>query len=248
MSEIRVQPARIEQALGVEGLLEAPVQGHEGGGQRVEDLTVAVAAAEQARVTADPLRRRADGLVVRVAAQPALGAAPLDELPSRKRQGLCRRRLRFRKMKGRDWLWSIAAVLLTGILSTLVMTALETITGAVAHQPPFMQFEPLSSGRYWILGVWLPYWLLNIMGEEILWRGVIFPRQEIVFGKYTWLFHGFCWSLFHLPFGWQLFLTMLPILFIQSLAVQKTKNTWVGVLIHAVINGPSFIAISFGLL
>jgi membrane protease YdiL (CAAX protease family) len=86
------------------------------------------------------------------------------------------------------------------------------------------------------------------MGEEILWRGVIFPRQEVVFGKYTWLIHGFGWSLFHLAFGWQLFMTMLPILFIQSIAVQKTKNSWVGVTIHAIINGPSFIAISLGFL
>jgi membrane protease YdiL (CAAX protease family) len=86
------------------------------------------------------------------------------------------------------------------------------------------------------------------MGEEILWRGVIFPRQEIVFGRSTWIVHGICWSLFHIPFGLHLFLTMLPILFIQSFAVQRTQNSWTGVLIHAVINGPSFIAISLGIL
>jgi membrane protease YdiL (CAAX protease family) len=161
---------------------------------------------------------------------------------------LWHRRLRFRKMDRYAWWWTAGSVLLIGLLSTVVMNILEVITGPYDQQPPFMRLEPLSPGRYWILLVWLPYWLLNIMGEEILWRGVIFPRQEIVFGAYTWLFHGFCWSLFHLAFGWQLLLMMLPILFIQSLAVQKTKNTWVGVLIHAVINGPSFIAIALGVL
>lgn len=37
-------------------------------------------------------------------------------------------------------------------------------------------------------------------------------------------------------------------LLILPYVVQKTKNTWTGVLIHAIINGPSFLAISFGLL
>ena len=158
------------------------------------------------------------------------------------------KRLRFRKMDRHDWLWILGAMIAIGIFSSLIMNVVETVYGPSDHQPPFMQFEPLTPGRYWILLVWLPYWLLNIMGEEILWRGVIFPRQETVFGSYTWIFHGFCWSLFHLSFGWQLFLIMLPILFIQSYAIQKTKNTWVGVIIHALVNGPSFIAISLGIL
>ncbi len=165
-----------------------------------------------------------------------------------KQKDLFKNRLRFRRMNLNDWLWSVGAIAAIGIFSTLLMSILETVFGPSTHQPPFMAFEPLTAGRYWILVVWLPYWLLNIMGEEILWRGVIFPRQEIVFGKYTWLIHGFGWSLFHLAFGLQLFITMLPILFIQSYAVQKTKNSWVGVAIHAIINGPSFIAISLGFL
>jgi membrane protease YdiL (CAAX protease family) len=151
-------------------------------------------------------------------------------------------------MNSSDWFWSIGAIITIGITSSLIMTIVDSVYGTTDHQPPFMAFEPLGPGRYWILLLWLPYWILNIMGEEICWRGVIFPRQEVVFGKFTWIIHGFGWSLFHLAFGWQLFLTMLPILFIQSYAIQKTKNSWVGVVIHAVINGPSFIAISLGIL
>ena len=85
------------------------------------------------------------------------------------------------------------------------------------------------------------------MGEEIIWRGVMLPRQEVVFGKWTWLFHGTGWAIFHVAFGWLLLVTLLPILYVQSYAVQKRKNSWIGVVIHAGINGPGFLAISFGL-
>ena len=157
-------------------------------------------------------------------------------------------RLRFKKMKKVDWLWSIGAIIVIGIFSALIIEILKTVIDNVSYQPSFMSFEPLTWERSWILLLWFPYWLLNIMGEEILWRGVILPRQEIVFGKFTWLIHGCSWGIFHIGFGWQLLVTLLPILFIQSYVVQRQKNSWIGVVIHAGINGPSFLAIAFGLI
>lgn len=159
-----------------------------------------------------------------------------------------RDRLRFRKMNGGDWLWSLGGMIVIGICGVLLMRVIEQFVGQVDSQPPFMDFEPLTPGRYWILALWFPYWILNIMGEEILWRGVLLPRQEVIFGKNTWIIHGILWGIFHIAFGWHILLTVVPILFIQSYIVQRRKNSWIGVVIHALVNGPSFIAISFGYL
>jgi membrane protease YdiL (CAAX protease family) len=157
-------------------------------------------------------------------------------------------RLRFRYMNMGDWFWSLGAIVVIGAMSSGVMKGLEIIVGSMDHNPPFMSFKPLTPGRYWILLIWFPFWVLNIMGEEILWRGAMLPRQELAFGKWTWLFHGIGWGVFHIAFGWQLLITLLPILFVQSYVVQRRKNTWVGVIIHGVINGPAFLAIAFGIL
>ena len=157
-------------------------------------------------------------------------------------------RLRFRKITANDLIWTFAGLIAVGVLSGLVMKGLVMLVGKFDHSPAFMSFEPLSKGRYWLLLVWLPYWVLNILGEEFLWRGVMLPRQEVAFGKYAWLIHGFGWGLFHIAFGWQLLITLLPLIFIQSYIVQKTKNSWVGVIMHGGLNGPSFIAICFGLI
>jgi membrane protease YdiL (CAAX protease family) len=153
-------------------------------------------------------------------------------------------RLRFKRITRKDLIWSLAGLVVAGLMSTIIMKAIETITGAFDHAPSFMTFEPLTSGRYWLL--WLPYWILNIMGEEILWRGVMLPRQEVAFGNKAWIIHGTGWMLFHIAFGWQLLITLIPLIFILSFIVQKTKNSWNGVIMHAGLNGPSFIAIALG--
>ncbi|MFA5848319.1 MAG: CPBP family intramembrane glutamic endopeptidase [Bacteroidales bacterium] len=157
-------------------------------------------------------------------------------------------RLRFRKITKSDMIWCFVGLVLVGIFSMLIMKGLELIIGKFDHSPSFMSFEPLTNGRYWLLLVWLPYWILNILGEEFLWRGVMLPRQEVAFGKNAWLIHGFGWGLFHIAFGWQLLLTLIPLIFIQSYIVQRTKNSWIGVIMHGGLNGPSFIAICFGLI
>ena len=157
-------------------------------------------------------------------------------------------RLRFRTITKSDLVWSLAGLVLVSLFSMTIMNGLELMIGKFDHSPAFMSFQPLTKGRYWLLLVWIPYWILNILGEEFLWRGVMLPRQEVAFGKQAWLIHGFGWGLFHIAFGWQLLITLIPLIFIQSYIVQRTKNSWVGVFMHGGLNGPSFMAICFGLI
>lgn len=164
------------------------------------------------------------------------------------KKGCWENRMRFRTPSRSDWLWTAGAIVVIGILGACIMEILKATVGSFHSQPAFMTLEPLDKGRYWLLALWLPYWVLNIMGEEILWRGVLLPRQEIVNKKWTWVVHGCGWLLFHAAFGWLLLITLLPIIFVQSYVVQKRQNSWLGVIIHGGINGPAFLAIAFGAL
>jgi membrane protease YdiL (CAAX protease family) len=162
------------------------------------------------------------------------------------RSRVWRGRLRFRPMTHIDWLWSLGGLAAIGLLVVGCMTALRLLWGEVRLHPSFMSMEPLTPGRYWILGVWLPFWVLNIMAEEILWRGVVLPRQEAAFGRWAWLVNGAGWLLFHLPFGPAILLTLGPTTFILPYMVQRRQNSWTGVVIHAGLNGPAFVAVAFG--
>lgn len=157
-------------------------------------------------------------------------------------------RLRFSKITKKDIIWSIGGLIVVGITGGILMKILEKIIGTFDHSPPFMSFDPSLINLNLLLAAWLPYWILNILGEEIIWRGVMLPRQEISFGKYAWLIHAFGWGLFHAAFGWQLLITLIPLIFIQSYVVQKTKNSWTGVIMHGGLNGPAFVAIAMGLI
>ena len=88
---------------------------------------------------------------------------------------------------------------------------------------------------------WIPIVLaLNIAAEELFWRGMIFPRQELVHGKRTFIIHGLIWAFSHLFQYW-----MLPPILIGSLAlawtVQHSRSTWVGVVAHLANNGLPFL-------
>jgi membrane protease YdiL (CAAX protease family) len=157
-----------------------------------------------------------------------------------------RTRLRFHPLTSADWIWSLGALLLIAVFSVATLAGVQAAGGEVSLHPSFMQMRPLTAGRYWILAVWLPFWLLNIMSEEIVWRGIVLPRQEAAFGKCAWLLQGGGWLLFHLAFGPALLLALWPTLFILPFVAQRRKNTWTGVLIHAGLNGPGFLAVALG--
>jgi len=92
---------------------------------------------------------------------------------------------------------------------------------------------------------WIPIVLAaNIASEELFWRGMIFPRQELVHGGRTYIVHGLLWAFSHLFQYW-----MLPPILIGSLAlawtVQHTRSTWVGVVAHLANNGLPFLLMLF---
>lgn len=155
-------------------------------------------------------------------------------------------RFRLNRFSRFDLAWSLLGVLSVGVLTYGLLEAGQALVPGFSAQPSFMSVTPLTADERWILAAWAPFFFFNIFGEGLFWRGYIFPRQELAFGKYTWLIHGSFWTMFHLAFGLALLVTLLPIIFITSWVVQKTKNTWTDIFIHTVINGSGFLLIVFG--
>lgn len=158
-------------------------------------------------------------------------------------------RLRLQPLTQNDWIWCVGSILCILTLMAGLMLFYKLITGSELNPTPFwLEFRVLQGNELWILLIWLVFFFFNIFGEELLWRGYILPRQEANHKNKAWIVNALLWTMFHISFGLNLLIILLPILFILPYAVQKTKNTWVGIIIHTVVNGPSFILISLGIL
>jgi len=142
--------------------------------------------------------------------------------------------------------WTGLSGVSIGILTYSIVAIGRVVVPGFSAQPAFMSMAPLSSSDRWILAAWVPLFFLNIFGEGLFWRGYIFPRQELAFGRYTWLVHGCCWWIFHISFGATVLITLIPIIFITSWVVQKTKSTWSDIILHTLINGLGFLLVAFG--
>jgi membrane protease YdiL (CAAX protease family) len=95
--------------------------------------------------------------------------------------------------------------------------------------------------------LYLGIWVLNILGEELWWRGYVLPRQELVHGRRTWIVHGVLWTLFHVPFWWNL-IALLPSTLSLAFVTSRLRNTTPGIVAHLVLNGLGMVGIVLGVL
>lgn len=167
-------------------------------------------------------------------------------------------RYRLRPMTGRDWLWTLGLAVFS-VVAYGILLSIESalITGGLIPLPagipaaldPRTTSDPASmaalldgqlQGSWTALIVYFVLLFFNIFGEELWWRGFILPRQELAFGKTTWLIHGSLWALFHI-FKWWDVVALLPVTLSLSFVAQRRQNTWPGIICHYVTNGLGFI-------
>jgi membrane protease YdiL (CAAX protease family) len=101
---------------------------------------------------------------------------------------------------------------------------------------------------------WIPVYyaatmfVCNIGAEELWWRGYVLPRQELAFGRATWIVHGILWSAFHLfmqPTLWDTLRMSITGLALSFVA-QRTKSTWPGIIGHSFGNLAFFLSLVNG--
>lgn len=166
-------------------------------------------------------------------------------------------RFRLRRLTWRDTAWALGGLLVvfvvTGAMRPVVvwlLAALPVLQPPAFFPPlldPTLQNEalpgalaawagPQAVGNWGYAALAALLFFFNNVGEELYWRGLLFPRQEKVHGRYTWLVHGLMWNLFHVPvYPWYIVAGLAPTLVISFVA-QKTQNTTAALLLHALAN------------
>jgi membrane protease YdiL (CAAX protease family) len=165
-----------------------------------------------------------------------------------------RARFRLERPDGRTWRWTAALVVVAIVLLPVLPVTgwlQAPLQGVHLYDPPagysaFMNGltdgQTHIFGRPFTWGLFLYFlgglFVFNILGEELWWRGYILPRQELAFGRTTWVLHGVLWTLFHAFYHYNLgiLVSYLPITLATAFVAQRTRSTWPGIIGHLVSN------------
>ncbi len=124
---------------------------------------------------------------------------------------------------------------LLGGLDELWVKALPAIT-----QPEYTVLERLPEvalGQWWLLALLLPFTLFNyVLGEELLFRGVLLPKMKGVFGKWDWIANAMIFTLYHLHQPWEIPSQIILRDWIFPGYNKLFKSFWMSCIVHGAIN------------
>ncbi len=141
-----------------------------------------------------------------------------------------RERLRFKRMDSMAWKWAISLMVLYLVLGLLLNTLAQFVYDTLGFWPPDADI-PLTNIPFLLV-----VFVMNILSEELWWRGYLLPRQELEHGRLAWVVNGILWSLSHI-FKWWAVPFLLLKQWMLPFVSQRTKNTTPAFLIHFTSNG-----------
>jgi uncharacterized protein len=73
----------------------------------------------------------------------------------------------------------------------------------------------------------------TVLGEELLFRGLLLPRMRGAFGRFDWLANGVLFGLYHLHLPWSIPANLLDTFFI-AYPVSRYRSALIGICVHSV--------------
>ena len=72
----------------------------------------------------------------------------------------------------------------------------------------------------------------TVLGEELLFRGLLLPRMHGAFGDRDWVANGVLFAVYHLHFPWTIPVNLLDTLLI-SYPAKRFRSAWIGIAVHS---------------
>ena len=136
------------------------------------------------------------------------------------------------RVGGRVWLWVLPFMAIFGVAFVL--------PGIPAPSPRGLaEFLGTDAGEHFFSGAWgwLPVIVLfaafnTVLGEELLFRGLLLPRMRGVFGRYDWVANGVLFACYHLHTPWVIPTALINV-FAISYPSRRYESAWMGILVHS---------------
>jgi uncharacterized protein len=144
------------------------------------------------------------------------------------------------------WLWVIPFLVGVVVIELVLASALENAWVSVfpflAEPQGGYSFDAILGsqevlqrlvGAWWFFALFVILSVFNtILGEEFLFRGVLLPRMEGVFGRGSWVANNVLFALYHVHVPWVMpnaFLTGL----LYTYPAYRYRSTWMSIILHS---------------
>ena len=95
--------------------------------------------------------------------------------------------------------------------------------------------EAFFSGSWGWFAVVVVFVIFNtVLGEELLFRGLLLPRMQAVFGKGDWVANGVLFTLYHVHVPWVMPETLVEGIFLEAYPSRRLQSAWMGIIVHSV--------------
>jgi membrane protease YdiL (CAAX protease family) len=89
-------------------------------------------------------------------------------------------------------------------------------------------------GNWWVLALYIVSALFNtVLGEELLFRGILLPRMAGVCKKWDWVANGILFGLYHLHQPWGMLMSAIQGTFLFAFPSRYFRSTWFGIIAHS---------------
>jgi membrane protease YdiL (CAAX protease family) len=138
------------------------------------------------------------------------------------------------RVGGKVWWWAVLFVVLVAVWS-----AVPSISGPSPRD--FADFLSSDRGEDFFRGAW-GWWVVvtvlvvfnTVLGEELLFRGLLLPRMQGVFGRGDWVANGALFALYHLHQPWSIPNTLVEGIFLEAYPSRRFQSAWMGIIVHSV--------------
>ena len=141
------------------------------------------------------------------------------------------------------WLWLLPLVVLVAAFQMAPLQDLWNTLFPFLGEPDKYSFEKLMlsderkaalEGAWQVLALFVVIGIFNtVIGEELLFHGILLPRMQGVFGKGDWLANGVLFGLYHLHQPWSIFGSILEGVFCLALPSRRFRSAWFGIILHS---------------
>jgi membrane protease YdiL (CAAX protease family) len=89
-------------------------------------------------------------------------------------------------------------------------------------------------GAWWFFALFVVQAIFNtILGEEFLFRGVLLPKMEGVFGRWSWVANGVLFGVYHVHQPWGIAGSVISGAFLYAYPTWRFRSTWMGIIVHS---------------